>query len=185
MAQKKKRTQPPKGEETRSNMLLAILILIAVALGYYVWRTSTKGLPLFPGKKTGLSEGAATPTPKVSPTPTRLRQGTETYTISQASSERGPKIQQLTLDPHEPKVGASQTISVKVRHTSAVQSVTIDLQTDTKSRTLTLTLSQGTSTEGTWQATWTADDSLLYMYKYTITAQAGGQRSTVVVAPRS
>lgn len=185
MVQRKREGQAHKGEETRSNMLLAILILIAVGLGYYVWRTSTKGLPLFPNKVPRVTEISTTPTPKVSPTPSKLKQGKETYSITQGPAEKGPDITQAVIDPLEPQKGQKVTMTISVNSTKPADSVTIELETDTMKKSYPLTLVSGTNLDGQWQATWTVEDTLLYQYVAKIEARSGSELSDFVLTIRN
>lgn len=183
--------------------IIAIQVVAIIVLGYFIWRDGTIGSLIKPAitkitgdkkiienilTKPGVSTPTPTPTPKSptpTPTPTRLLSGKETYYISQTDKTKALAISSLILDPLDVKKEDKQTLIVKVVSDVAVQSVSIEFQSDTKKRTLTLTLGEGAPTSGDWKTTWTLDDSVLYKYILTITATDANSKSTAIVAPRS
>lgn len=105
------------------------------------------------------------------PSPRPLATGKQTYLIS-GSTPKAPKMSEVTFDPIDPKSGQNQTIIVKALDVNAslVKMVSVTLNTDNKSETHSLSLSQGTAQDGVWQGSWKISDS--YDYKYTATFRA-------------
>ncbi len=170
-----------KTQEPPSSPITGLLVLVVLGLGVlilYQYRDSIH-LPTLSFPKT-MKLG-----PNPTPTPTKLIQGKETYFISQASDIKGPKITQADIDPLDPKVGQTQTISVKTADSTPVRSVTITFKTDNKVRDFTLTRVSGTELDGIWQTQWQVDDTLLYRYIIVITSKSDRGESATGVAPRS
>lgn len=173
---------PDSSKQSRAssstNRLLFIVVVGLAALVTFQYRDKIrlpKFIPSFPTRQ------APTPTP----TPTALMQGKETYSISQASDNAGPKITKAEIDPLDPKVGGKQTITIHSNFTKPVTAVTVSIKTDNKTFPLTLTRVSGTDTNGQWQTSWTVEDTFLYTYIMTITAQSGDASSKVDLAIRS
>ncbi len=177
-----KDTKKSSQRSKRSNIqafALTVLLLLLVVQTAILWRNGT--LPNLlstiapslsvPGtSRSGGSLKLGAPTP--SPTPTRLKQGKETYFISKGGSANEPTFSALTLDPHEPGRGQQQSIIVPLTSLSSIRSVNAIFVTDTKTRTIPLRLTDGTNLNGTWQMTWTVDDTLLYTYIIKIVAES-------------
>lgn len=147
-----------KSTKQSSNTALLVGIVVVVLLGWYI--VSQKGADWFmgtPKEEKEIAMESGTPSPK--PKPRKLNPGKETFAFAPGPKAVGPKIYEFTLDPLDVKVGAKQTITVKATYTTPITSVTARLDTDTKKTPLTFTRIAGTDTNGTWQATLTADDT--------------------------
>lgn len=162
---------------------MVILVVIAIGLGAAVFMKFKNDITFpklpFSQKQTGSNS------PNPTPTPTALMQGKETYSISQASNNTGPKITKAEIDPLDPKIGQKQTITIHSNFSQPLTGVTISVKTDHKVFPLTLSKVSGTDTDGQWQTSWTVEDSVLYTYIMTITAVSGGASSNVDLAIRS
>ncbi len=114
--------------------------------------------------KTGNASKTIALIPSPTPTPTSLKQGKEIYIYSWGQGTTVPKLSSIEIDPHDPKVGETQHVTVKYTHPTAIQSVSMQLFSDNKSTTFPMTLSSGSTTDGTWTGSWTIEDSVLYRY---------------------
>mgnify|MGYP001558152017 CR=1 FL=1 len=106
-------------------------------------------------------------------TPKPLATGRQTYLIS-GSKKGAPKISEATIDPIDPKEGASQTFSVKALALEAgpIADVSVTMITDNEKKTYPLKSISGTNLDGTWQGTWSLKDSYLYTYQAAIKAKS-------------
>ncbi len=123
----------------------------------------------------------ATPAPTPVPGPSQRVAGNIQVFIS---TQHQPQMMQLTINPFDPTLGASQTLTITARDTSGspITQLTAQLNTDTTSNTYTLNLTGGTSTNGTWSATYNVADSHETVYNMTLTAtdQSGAVSQTDV-----
>lgn len=125
---------------------------------------------------------SATPSPR--PTPAPILQGKETYSIGQASDAKGPKITQAVFEPHDPAVGQTQKITIKTSHSQPVTAVELVIKSDNKTQTQNLTLASGTAADGSWSASWTVNDTHLYIYVVTVKAKSTDGESAVDISIR-
>ncbi len=163
---------------TRTRILLIIAVVLGLAVVSLYKDQLQQLLSSFPLRLPKEFGAKVTPTP----TPTALKAGKETYTISQSGDTKGPRITRLELDPLEPKQGTIQNIAVVTSFSSPITAVSVTVKTDNKTRTVELSKS---SAEGAWSGSWTVDDSLLYTYIMTIVSKSGSATSSVDVAIRS
>lgn len=103
--------------------------------------------------------------PSPLPTPKPLPTGSQTYNISHGESVVGPKPTKATINPLDPKIGDTQTLTIQVSHDKPVTKASITLLTDNAKQELPLQLISGTTSEGVWQASWTMEDSYDYSYQ--------------------
>lgn len=172
----------PKSTVTLAT-ILAILIAVAAILGYKYWYK-----PLDLGTQVGSERQVkvtpptttlASPSPQASPSPKPLKQGIETYNISQPGNLLGPKITKLTLNPHDPKVNQSQTITVTFASPDTVTGAKVNFVSDNNSIFLPLTLNNQV-----WSVTHTVSDTVLYRYLVSISANDQSGNSQVDVTMR-
>jgi hypothetical protein len=106
----------------------------------------------------------SSPPPLSTPPPTRpLPSGKQTY-IYGSRNVAGPVPSEVTIDPLTPAVGATQTVTVKIKFTSPVTSAGVILNTDNKVTKFPLELTSGTTTDGIWKGTWAMPDSYDHIY---------------------
>ncbi len=117
-----------------------------------------------------------TPTPKPSPRP--IPSGKKTFSVS-SGKKTGPQFQGGAIDPYDPTMKGTQTISVTIVSTKPVTTATLTMQTDTKTKKVPMEIVSGTSTNGVWEGTWTVDDSYLYTYVATITVTDGTESNKI------
>lgn len=179
-----------KFQRAFSSTIVLLLLAILVLGGYVLWTQYPDLLrpdqPQRPSEERGITP--TTPEdvePEEEPrgTPKPIKQGTETYNISQAQSAR-PKITQATFNPHDPDQGQTQEISIRVLDSAPVNSVSVSIESDNNSRNINLTLSEGNNQDGVWTGSWEVDDSVDYTYIVTVTASGAGGQSSVEIGMR-
>jgi len=116
-----------------------------------------------------------TAAPSPSPVPTRapkpIGTGRKGFTIS-GGNQNAPKFNKSFLDPIDPKQGATQTIIINAENSLPIEAVEVTVKTDNKETPLEMQLTEGTETNGTWQGSWTVDNTYLKNYRVEITATA-------------
>lgn len=162
---------PKKTSQKNKKILLSILLfLIILTLGLYL---SPYPLSYFTPKKlynrliqtkqkralpeSSTSEETAKKPPCPSPLP--LPEGPDTYRLSHSESVKGPRLQTVTLDPIKLKEGQTQTLTATIKYDSDVTKASITIKTDNKQKEKDLELTSGTAQNGTWQTSWTLDDT--------------------------
>lgn len=156
--------------------LLVLLIAVIGVGAVVVVKTGVLQIqvtPSIPLQKKSQTQTVSAPTP--TPTATYLKPGKETYVYSWGEGTTVPKMNQVDIEPHDPKKGQKQTVTVKYTHTSPIQQVSLQLFSDNKSETFPMTKSEGTDTNGTWTGTWTVNDTVLYRYDLRLLVKADGK----------
>ena len=136
-------------------------------------------------RKTTTTPAPVEPTPTTTPTPkpNPIPHGTKGFSVS--SNNPGPTMGRGTIDPYDPEIGSSQSIYIEVFDTAyPVTSVNITLQTDHESNTHPMTLTSGTTGNGTWSANWVVSDTYNYTYKATLTAVSASGTNSVSITLR-
>jgi hypothetical protein len=164
----------PPNKKTWIILAIAVILVLYGVIANAAIRKLGSPRPTLPAP-------TATPTP--TPTPRAIRQGKEIYTIS-SSSHVGPSIWQATIDPHDPKVGERQTMTVSVRSKLPIESVIVNLKSDNTTTIYPLTLLSGSPTDGVWQGSWDIADTVLYAYVATVHASDGKNTSSVDITMR-
>ncbi len=121
--------------------------------------------------------------PKATPTPIPIIKGLETYTISQGKTN-GPKMTKAVIDPHDPSVGTVQKFTLYVNHTKPVTAAKITLNSDNKSPTYNLILTNGTPLDGQWSGSWKIDDTHNQTYTFGIEISDGTNTSKNTISIR-
>ncbi len=167
-------------------LILAFIGLLAVA--FFVWKNQyqTRQLELADSKA---EQQASLPSPSPSPSgpspsPAFLPQGKHSYSISQGD-KTVPQITKSIIDPLDPKLNETQTVQVKISHTSPVNSVKLKLTSDNHQVETDMTLTKGTATNGTWEISWQITDTVLYNYLLTITAKSNDKTGSAGIAMRN
>jgi len=118
------------------------------------------------------------------PTPVPILAGTQKYTIS-GGTKGLPSIASLTLDPQNPAVGKSQTISVSASNATPIKEVIVVLHLDNnKDFEYKLDLKDGTNTNGTWAKTISFPSAYNINYRATVKArneQGLGNMTTITI----
>ncbi|HSV94428.1 MAG TPA: hypothetical protein VLH94_00420 [Spirochaetia bacterium] len=128
-----------------------------------------------------------TPTVPTIPLPTQkiipIKQGEEIYSISQGKTD-GPKITKAIINPHDPKEGIKQTVTIFANHTKPISWVKVTVYSDNKTEIRDLALSSGTSLSGTWSGSWTTNDTHLHKWGFLIESGDTINQSKVGIAIR-
>ena len=107
-------------------------------------------------------------------TPRPIPHGEKGFSVSQ-SDKNIPKFGRGSINPYDPIQGATQKVTINVTHTQPVTKVSATLKTDhTVSKPVAFTLIGGTDTNGQWQGSWVVNDTYLFMYQLTLTAESTG-----------
>jgi len=107
-----------------------------------------------------------------------LPSGKQTYT-SQRAEGATSGVTSITYDPLDPKQGSKQTISLDVESLEELESVTITINSDTKSNVHVLKLIGQNENKSTWSTTFTINDSYQNIYNLNIeTLTKSGIKST-------
>ena len=109
-----------------------------------------------------------TPSVQVTPTPTKsnktLPSGGQIYRFSHGKEVIGPKIQTVNISNLTPSLKETQSITVVIANDSPVTDAQVTVSMDEKKITYPLRLTQGTTTEGTWVASWNVSGTYDYQY---------------------
>ncbi len=151
-------------------LFFSILILLRIPLGNYAKRLNSNPTP--------------TPVPTVTPFRTPLPQGKQVYNVSRGGKSSGPNIQQVIIDPFDPKKGEMQKFWVKIGSVKEVKSATIILYADDNSVVQPLKLTQGDNKNGLWEGGMVTLNSHDYLYRLHVTASDEKDSSRVELSFR-
>ncbi len=172
-------TLPPKRRIHPSIPFVVILLVLGyLALNVLIFFYGTKIFNFSPRLKEAASTvsivkdqgGSFGTLPGLKPTPTPrpvkpLPSGKQEYTFSHGKNVVGPKIGTAVVDPLTPVANGNQTLTVTIKHDSPVTDASVTLVTDTKREQHSLQLASGTTSEGTWAASWKMTDTYNYTYR--------------------
>jgi len=182
--------QKPFKEKLKKPSITKLTILIItlsslLVVAFFVWKNQYQAqqLELSGSRAEQQASLLNDSTPKPSPSPTFLRQGKNSYTISQGD-KTVPQIRKAIIDPLDPKLNENQTVQIKISHPNAIESVTLKLTSDNDQTEIDMKLIEGTSTDGTWEAKWKIQDTVLYNYLLTVTAKSGNKIGLATIAMR-
>lgn len=123
-----------------------------------------------------------TPTPTMAPNP--IPHGTKNFSVSFFSGSKDPSIKNGTIDPYDPDLNTTQTISVNTTSSQPITLFTMTIITDNGSQTIPLNLVSGTDTNGTWSGDWQVNDTYLYHYHLVLDASNDVSSSHVDITLR-
>ena len=158
-------------------ILLSILLVFIAVTGITAWQMKLfpKNLSIANFFKQG-SHTSSTATPRPSPRP--IPHGKIDFTVGQ-SDKTVPQFSKGSIDPYDPAKGATQTVTIAIKHTQPVTKVTATLKTDNVvSNPVLFTLISGTATDGQWQGSWQVTDTYLYTYKLILEATGGAKTAS-------
>lgn len=150
------------------------LILLAILLFFlFVYLSSKNKKNLSKNDFTSIeSDKREKMIPTNTPTPKPIPHGKVEFTVSTGKGSIGPEMSQGSVDPYDPSLGATQTLTIQVAE--PVEKVVAILKTDNKvSPEYQL---KKIDEAGNWIGSWTVNDS--YLYKYTLTIKATGPTGT-------
>ena len=171
----------------KKSWLVVIGVLIAIILiGEIIWaRAYLKGLSLqtdTPSARTdaGVKQGSPSPTPL----PKRLPQGRQEFSVSSKDATKGPQFSTIVIDPYDPRVGGSQTMTIAISGKLPVKSVSVTVATEKGRKSYPLTLASGEATNGVWEGKWNVDDTHDVVYNASFMAQDSTYTDTVTLTMR-
>jgi hypothetical protein len=167
--------------------LLAVFILLYIAfnIGVYMYGAKTG---VFESKLAQIFRPGPIPSPTAipspTPTPRPISHGPKEFTVGQTDTTV-PQMRGGRIDPYDPARGATQTVTISIKHTSPVTRVTAELDTDhDESPPIPFTLVSGTALDGTWKGSWQVTDTYLYTYILELKAISGSKTASVVMTLR-
>lgn len=144
--------------------LVVLVITIILLLVYF----------LVPGLKEKISKRFAPESnaiPVITPSPIPILGGTQAYTLTGGTTGL-PQITNVTLDPQDPQVGQTQTVSVSANNGTPIKEVVIVLRLDDEHDfEYKLDLAEGTNTHGTWKKSYSFPYSYNFTYRVNVKAR--------------
>jgi hypothetical protein len=127
--------------------------------------------------KNPLTQINISPTPR--PTLVPIPSGSQTFRLS-SGKKTGPQLNEITVNPYDPRLGSTQSVTLKASSLKPITQVTATLFTDNHHQESTsLSQSSGDSRNGTWVTFFQYDNSYDYIYKMTFTAtDSSGETTT-------
>jgi hypothetical protein len=99
-----------------------------------------------------------------------LPQGKTPFSVSSGKKD-GPQFSQGFIDPYDPAVGQSQSITISLNDPVGISSVSVIVQTDKQTETYPMHRTTGTDVRGEWSGQWTVRDTHLVTYNATLVAK--------------
>jgi hypothetical protein len=113
-----------------------------------------------------------------------LPQGKTPFSVSSGKKD-GPQFSQGFIDPYDPAVGQSQSITVEVSDSVGVSGVSVTIKTDTQTETHLMRRTSGTDTRGQWKGEWAVHDTHNQIYKAKLMAtNANGEQNEIEMTLR-
>lgn len=152
-------------------ILAAVTFIVLLLGGTYFYLTNSQNLSPFQNSlREALNLPGASPSQRLSepePTPRPIKplpSGVQTYNISHGAEVKGPKPFRAIVSPLTPKKGEKQSIQLAITSDAEITEAKIILHTDNNKKEYPLKLIDGNTQNGTWEASWTMDDSYDYNY---------------------
>ena len=165
--------QPPGSSET-----FTVSGLSAGITYYFLVRVLDEA-----GNESVFSNATSAETSSASPSPDPVACGTiaagkQIYFVS---TQNMPQIMQIDLDPQDVQLGATQTVTVKIRDTNdnAIIQVSGTANIDSDSVNFSLSLVAGTDLNGTWEGSWSSASSICTTYTIQISVTGTSGQSIV------
>ncbi len=205
----------PSVESKKSLVLPLVLVLVCLIIGggyYYlntlyptlfketIKRTYQAIIPSSQEENTDVNteaqeQGNNLPNPSLSPTPSPTPihspyplipdSGTAgTFKVNH-SSNGGPTITNIKIDPLNAKLGDTVTITLNLTHPNEIKDINGSVKTDTKPLNFTFTKKERQNTNEVWNGQLTLTEPFLYTYIYTFNSSDGQKSSTLDMGLRS
>jgi len=130
------------------------------------------------------SASAPAPSPSPLPSPRPIPHGAKGFTVGQ-SDKTVPQFSKGSIDPYDPAPGATQTVTINVKHSQPITKITAVLKTDNaSSQPYSFKLVKGSDTNGEWQGSWQVEDTYLYTYALTLNAASASDPASVTITLR-
>lgn len=169
----------PSSKSNKTVLELIILLVIILIIGIVVLLSPLSPFASSsPSKFSFLlpSKESSAPSPSPLPTPRPIPHGEIGFSVGQ-SDKTVPQFGKGSLNPYDPELNSTQTISVAVKFESPISSVTATVTTDNQtSDPIPLSLVSGTYQDGTWQGSWVVTDSYLFTYSLVLEANSQDHR---------
>jgi hypothetical protein len=157
---------------------IIVFVTILLSVGAYLYARKSPILSFLPKFSTLQRNLASAIAPTPTPTPAPISHGPINFSVSQGNKTI-PQFRNGTIDPYDPQQGATQTVTIAIKHTQPVTKVTAVLKTDhAVSAPFPFTLIQGTATDGTWKGSWQVTDTYLYTYRIKLDAISASGSAT-------
>ena len=117
--------------------------------------------------------------PEYKPLP--LPQGKQTFSVSLGTSQKGPRLTEGFIDPYDPKIGETQTISISANDTKPILSVTVTMKTDNGAKEYPMKLVEGSELSGRFEGSWRVTDSHDHIYRAVIAALSANGSSSIEI----
>lgn len=125
------------------------------------------------------------PTPKHSPYPLIPDSGTAgTFKVNH-SSNGGPTITNIKIDPLNAKLGDTVTITLNLTHPTEIKDINGSVKTDSKPLYFAFTKKERQNTNEVWSGQLTLTEPFLYTYIYSFNSSDGQKSSTLDMGLRS
>jgi len=161
--------------------LIAALVVVAVAalLSWSIIRHGLERAPSPPAASApaGSKSGAVQQENKIIPLP----QGKQTFSVSLGTSQKGPRLTEGFIDPYDPKIGETQTISISANDTKPILSVTVTMKTDNGAKEYPMKLVEGSELSGRFEGSWRVTDSHDRIYRAVIAALSANGSSSIEI----
>lgn len=172
-----------KASQTQIASAVIVILVIVGATAYAYYAMQKQGALPGETETKQFAPGEPTPEPTPTPTPTKLWHGKDTYSVSGGDAP-GPDISEVSFDPLDPAVGATQIITVNIADSVPVTEAYVSMRTDTKTTKVSLTRTNGTEFGGTWEARWNIPESYLYNYIPTVVAKSSSGETKIPITIR-
>ncbi|MBI5614001.1 hypothetical protein HY947_03670 [Candidatus Gottesmanbacteria bacterium] len=160
-------------------ILVGLCVIIGIILlSLFVYKTYQKNKASSLARTSQLTTNDELLSPTPSPVP--LPKGKQSFTVNGAK-KNGITWMSVVVDPYDPGLNSNQAMTVKMTSDTPVTSLTVQVASDTKKTPYQLQLASGSGSEGTWQASWTVNDTHEINYSAIITAEnsQGGDTLTL------
>lgn len=150
-------------------VFLVVLVVLLISLLVYFFSKNEKNpsedslVSIESDKRSRQLSASPSPSPGV---PYVLPSGSQTYRFSHGPDVVGPKIQTMTVNPLDPKVGSTQTFTLEIKSESPVTKTSIIIYSDSQEKNVDLKLISGDSLKGVYQGSWNVNDT--YNNKYAL-----------------
>lgn len=183
--------EPNTSPKSRVSPLIIILVLVISGSLYYYLKTSYP--TLFQSFSPNITILQESPTPSETttnsaintptPIPYTLPSGEQKYSFNHGANVKGPKPTSITIDPLDPKIGDTQTLTLELSSDSPIISTMLSIITDNNQKNLTLQKISGDELNGTYKTSWQVDDPYenKYAFNYLFKSNTGTFDNTMYI----
>ena len=151
---------------------IGVLLVVTIIFSFIAYLAANKSLPIPSLFSRSAKNKTTTQVPTQTPPPRAIPHGLKSFTVGQ-SDKTVPQFSKGTIDPYDPANGATQTVTIAIKHTQPITNVTATLKTDHAISTpVSFALTSGSATDGVWTGSWKITDSYLYTYVLELKAES-------------